>query len=100
MRERCPLVNIAFDGEIPSICRTQCGPIWDEAVQSQQPYVDDYNTADEVDCIHVEHTIEFSSEALQASDNAGRSYTINNECGGCTNELYADIWTFVCKHVE
>jgi hypothetical protein len=98
MAEHCPLTAMQFDGDIPEVCREQCGPLWETAMQTQVPDRDDFESYSEVDCTHP--ASEFSNESLQPDlqDRQVRHYAITDQCEHCEQELGSDSYRFTCPN--
>jgi len=96
MSERCPLTGLAFDDDIPEVCRVQCEPLWREAVRTGEPEIDEFENYDEdLRCGHP--AAEFFGDSLQG-EGAARFYSINHVCTSCRTELDSETYTFTCPH--
>lgn len=99
MNERCPLLNIEWDGEIPNVCRETCEDIWNTAIQTQESDVDLLNRDCE-DSVPCSHTSEHGGTVIQRSDGAVRYVGILNICSSNGAELFTDNFRFDCPNNE
>jgi hypothetical protein len=105
MTEKCPLTSLKWrsnteeQGGIPVVCRTQCEPLWEDAIIHDKPKYD-YFTNDCSSGDECGHDIEVDDMSLDpAQDGSARRYVgLLNVCAHNNVELFAKSFSFECPH--
>jgi hypothetical protein len=103
MSERCPLVGMKWNVDIPGVCMDQCEQLWEEAV-SQNNTDGDYDVfpaAERQDCPNHE-TSSLEGRDISLQDTITRSslriFSITDSCSGCDEEYGAQAYRFTCPY--
>ena len=97
----CPLLaeTAGSPANIPDICHTNCGPLWERAQLEGSGADDIYSDRTSDDCDHHSQLV-FSGESLVRAtpdpEGNDRRYVIVYECGECGAEEMETVWPFSC----